>query len=174
MPKLVIGMGLPGSGKSTVLKEFADKYGYDFVSVDQVREKYGLTTEQPSTDREWDEIRSRALAGYKAGRTVVIDGTFLGNIRKKFLDFARENGIQKIHGVLVDTPAELAWERNLGRERQTKREVFEDRLDNLKNLPPEMIDGFDAIFTLNENGELKEAEIPKEANRELTRERKFR
>ncbi len=173
MSKLIIGMGLPGAGKSTLLKEFADKYGYEYISVDSVREKNGLNTEQPSTEQEWDEVRSRTLENYRAGKTVVVDGTFLGDIRQKFLDFARMNGVEKIQGLLIDTPAELAWERTLERDRPVKREVFEDRLWNLKNLPPEMTEGFDAIFTVNETGELVEAKIPKESGREHLREKKF-
>ncbi len=173
MPKLIIGMGLPGAGKSTVLAKFAIKYGYELISVDEVRAKNGLTTEQPSTEREWDEIRTRTLESYRAGKTVVIDGTFLGNIRNKFIDFVRESGVQKIQGLLVDTPSEVAWERNLARDRKTAREVFDDRLDNLKNLPPEVDEGFDSIFTVNENGELTEAALTNEHKREFRPQKRF-
>ncbi|MFM2424419.1 MAG: hypothetical protein RLZZ70_810, partial [Candidatus Parcubacteria bacterium] len=98
MAKLIMGMGLSGAGKSEILKRFSLKYGYEYISVDDVREKFGLTSEQPSTEREWDFIRSQTLKNYKENRTVVLDGTFLGDIRKKFIDFARENGVEKIQG----------------------------------------------------------------------------
>jgi predicted kinase len=173
MAKLIMGMGLPGAGKSEILKKFSEKYGYEYISVDDVREKFGLTSEQPSTEREWDFIRSQTLENYNENRTVVLDGTFLGDIRKKFLDFARENGIEKIQGLLVETPEEIAWARNLSRERNTSREVFDDRLLNLKNFPPEITDGFDAIFSVDENGELTEAELPNEQIREFKPRQRF-
>lgn len=173
MAKLIIGMGLPGAGKSKVLKEFCDKYGYEYISVDEVREKFGLTRGQPSTEREWDDIRSRTIEQYKAGSTVVVDGTFLGDVRKRFIDFARENGIRKIQGLLIDTPEEIAWKRNLSRETKTPREVFDNRLDNLKKYPPEIAEGFDSMFRLNENGEMVDAKLPDEQKREFRPRQRF-
>jgi len=173
MAKLIIGMGLPGAGKSTLLKEFCDKYDYDYIRVDDIRKEFGLTSAQASTEEVWNDIRSRTLDGYWAGRTVVVDATFLGDARKKFIDFARANGVEKIQGLLVDTPEEIAWIRNQSREDKTSRELFEDRLSNLKNFPPEITDGLDSLFVLNEHGELLKAELPGELKREFKPKQPF-
>jgi len=173
MPKLIMGIGIPGAGKSTVLRSFAEKYGYEFISMDDVREKYDLPEGQPATEREWYEIGSRMIESIKGGKSVVVDATFADDIRQRFIGFARENGVQKIQGIFLDPPTEIAWARNLARDRKVSREVFDKRAQSLKDAPPEMTDGFDALFTLDENGELKEAQIPKDGEREITRERKF-
>jgi predicted kinase len=173
MAKVVIGIGLPGAGKSTTLKKFSDKYGYFFVRVDDFRKLHNLTPADPSTEAVWDDIRSKVIEHYRKGETVVIDATFLGDIRKRFIEFARQNGVSKIQGVLVDTPEELAWARNQSREERTSRELFEDRLAHLRSFPPEIADGFDSFFVVNEKGELTQAELAAEQVREFRPRSKF-
>ncbi len=169
MEKLIIGMGLPGAGKSTTLSTFAAKYGHTYVSFDRIREKLGLTRAQSSTQQVFDDIGALMVENYKAGKTVVLDGTFLNEARIKFIEFARANKIKKIQGIFLDTPEELAWERVQARkaEEKTTRELFDGRVRHLKDFPPGISDGFDSFFVLNENGELVSAERPKEQRREF-------
>jgi len=37
MKKVIMGIGIPGSGKTTILKEFADKNGYEYICPDDIR-----------------------------------------------------------------------------------------------------------------------------------------
>lgn len=162
MPKILVGMGLPGSGKSTLLSRFAKDYDYEYLPLDQIRERLGIDNSQSSTDAVFNEIVSQTLGRYREGKTVVLDGTFLNDMRKKFLDVMRENGVQKIHGILMDTPEDVAWERVLSREKdfedKTTRELFDSRAAHKKTFPPSLTDGFDSLFTLDADGKLSRAD----------------
>lgn len=37
MSKVIVGIGLPGSGKTTALKPFADKNSYIYICPDDIR-----------------------------------------------------------------------------------------------------------------------------------------
>ena len=160
MVKVIIGIGIPGSGKTTVLKEYAEKYGYDYICPDDIRkEMLGDATEQSKNIEVWDEARRRTKDLLSQEKIIVFDATFTNaEMRKKFLDFVRENGAEKIQGILFDTPLEVAKERNLKRERQIPEHVIEKMESDLRNTKPKIEEGLDAIFTLNEYQELIDVE----------------
>jgi len=171
MSKLIISIGLPGSGKTCLLKSFAERYGYEYTGVDQVKESYGLNRNNSATEREWDDMRQQIVENAKNNKTLVVDVSFLMSTayRQKFISFARENGFKKIQGLFVDTPAELAWERAESREVKISRAAFDNKVAILKNLPPDINDGFDSLFTTDECGKLVRAEMayrPREFSRE--------
>jgi len=171
MSKLIVSIGLPGSGKTCLLKSFAERYGYEYTGIDQVKKGYGLTKEYQATDREWDDVRTQVAENAKSNKTLVLDVSFLMSTshRQKFLAFARENGVKKIQGLFVDTPAELAWKRAESRKVKISRAAFDNKLAILKSLPPDINDGFDSLFTTDECGKLVRSEMasrPREFNRE--------
>jgi len=167
MKKVIMGIGLSGSGKTTVLRSFAEKYGYRYISTDNVRAEFNIQRGETSTVAVWDEIRSRVKEAVTAGETIVMDSTFVtGPDRRTFIEFMRECGVEKVQGVFLDTSAELAWERNSKREHKAPRDVFESRRKDLEAEPPHPGDGFDALFTLNALHEMTRAET-KEQSKEF-------
>ncbi len=160
MKKVIIGIGIPGSGKTTVLKEFAQKYGYAYICPDDIREEVlGDATDQSKNKEVWAEDHRRMGNFLAQGRTVVFDATFThANGRKSFLDFARQSGAEKIQGILFDTPLEVAQERNLARERQVPEHAVKRMSDDLSANRPVIEDGLDSIFTLNEYQQLIDVE----------------
>src|SRR5882724_942983 len=159
LTKLIMGIGLPASGKTETLERFAAKYDYAYISVDNVRMGLGIADHNPKTERAWDEIRRRTAEFLEQGRTVVLDATFTSQeLRREFLDLARKNGAERIQGVFVDTPSEIAWQRNENRERKVPEFTFQQRVHALRNFPPGVQEGFDALFTLNEYQKLIETE----------------
>ncbi|TSD06310.1 MAG: hypothetical protein Greene07147_169 [Parcubacteria group bacterium Greene0714_7] len=171
MSKLIISIGLPGSGKTCILKSFAERYGYEYTGVDQVKESYGLSRNNTATEREWDDMRQQIVESAKNNKTLVVDVSFLmaTSLRQRFIAFARENGVTKIQGLFVDTPAELAWKRAESRKVRISRAAFDNKLTILKSLPPDINDGFDSLFTTDECGKLVRSEMayrPREFQRE--------
>ena len=159
MAKLIMGIGLAGSGKTTTLKAFAGRYGYAFVDIQDVRERHGTKANELSTKSSWDELRQLVREHLQQNETVVVESSFVnGPDRRKFLEFARNCGARKIQAVFLDTPHELAWERNTVRERNIPREVFDERIRMLNEHPPAMEDGFDGLYTIDEYQTLVEAE----------------
>lgn len=184
MAKLILGIGIPGAGKTTALKNFANKHNYAYISADEVRKSLNISPEDPRvasdnalTQNMWDEIRRLTATSLKGGKTVVLDATFARlDLRREFIELAKQNGAHKVQGVFVDTPTETAWERVTGRENGHRkddehvitRDVFDKRVQDLKNDPPILEDGFDTVFTLDEYEKLHTSELAKRnGNNEL-------
>lgn len=119
MPKVILGIGLPGSGKTTALKPFAEEYSYTYISPDDIRaELLGNAADQSRMREIWDEAYKRTAEALSAGHTVVFDATFAkGHERRDFIKFVRANGAEKVQGVFAAVPLEIANERNRSRER---------------------------------------------------------
>ena len=161
MAKLIMGIGISGSGKTTVLKTFADKYDYAYICPDDIRKELtGSSFDQSKNTEVWMEAKRRMLEKFHEGKTVVFDATFTNlEQRKEFLLFARENGAGKIEGIFLDIPLEITKERNKGRERKVPDYAL-DRMDKaIRDFPPKIKEGFDSIFTLNEEQKLIEVEM---------------
>ena len=161
-----MGIGIPGSGKTTVLKEFAKRYEYSYICPDDIRTEITGSPSDQSKNREvWEEAYKRVFQNLNDGNTVVFDATFANkDQRKDFINFARENGAEKIQGVFFDVPIGLAKERNLERNRVVPEYAIDRMYRNLKQYSPELEDGFDGIFTLDEMGKMIDAEFDKEKN----------
>lgn len=175
MAKVIISIGIPGSGKTTVLKEFAEKYGYDYVCPDDIRMEISGDAKDQSKNREVWELAHQRLKDYLAEeKTVVFDATFANpEGRKKFLDFSKESGASKIQGIYFDVPLEVAKERNARRDRQVPEKVLENMESSLSGAKPKIEEGLDSIFTLDEYQKLVRAEMKSEGEN-LTREIKNR
>jgi len=162
MKKLILGIGIPGSGKTTVLKAFAEKYNYKYICTDDVRSGLNIPSNSPiaGTDNNvtismWNTIRELTKESLKEGKTVVVDATFTKlELRKEFINLARKSGAEKIQGIFLDTPSEIAWDRSRQRERKVPEHVFRERVASIEKDPPKIEDGFDAICTIKEYDDL--------------------
>ncbi len=160
MPKAVIGIGLPGSGKTTFLKPFAEKNGYVYISPDDLRlEITGDEASQVDMDKVWDRVHKMCYDALKANQDIVVDATFSkGYERREFITFLRNYGADKIQGVFAAVPLELSDERNNARERVVPRHAMERMYADLSQEKPVVEDGFDIIFDLDEFQQLDRVE----------------
>jgi len=161
MKKVIMGIGIPGSGKTTILKEFADKNGYEYICPDDIRlEMTGDSSNQTKNREVWAEAYKRVEENLNKNKTSVFDATFADSYqRKSFIDFTRTHGVEKVQGVYLDIDLEIAKKRNSIRERKVPDYVLERMSKSLSDLPPEITDGFDLIVTLDEEQKLIDAEI---------------
>jgi len=165
MAKVIMGIGFPGAGKTTFLKSFADKYGYVYICPDDIRrELSGDAIDQSKNAEVWGKAYQLTKEAIGEQKTVVFDATFANhNERKKFVEFAHQNGATKVQGVFIDVDLETAKERNENRERIVPEYALERMYDNLQRFYPDLLsDGFDGLFILDENQELIEATKRKE------------
>ncbi len=157
MPVALIAIGLPGSGKTTLLKPLAERYGLVRVNKDEIREAIlGSMHEQSRNKEVWEESNRRIRAALGEGAGVILDNTNLERWKRKdAISLLQEAGATRILGLLFNVPAELASARNRSRSPAVKDEVMTWMEQKLTEEPPEIYEGFDALYTLEDIGKLE-------------------
>jgi predicted kinase len=89
MSKLIMGIGIPGSGKTTALKPFAEQNAYAYLCPDDIRiELTGNSADQSRNREVWAEAHKRVAHALENGETIVFDATFARDSeRKNFIAF---------------------------------------------------------------------------------------
>lgn len=120
--KLVVLVGLPGSGKSTWLQE----RGLDALSSDAVRRMLtGDETDQSVNRLVFQTLRVMARARKEAGAEVTyIDSTALARWERRcWVRFAELNACE-VEALFFDVPVEECLRRNRLRERMVPEEAL--------------------------------------------------
>ena len=151
MSELIITVGLPGSGKTTYLKEYFTDHRY--FSADDVRQElFGNASVQGNPAEIWEIVHQRALAAINERADVVIDGTFVRRRDRQMLlamFTSGEHTPNRVRCLLFSTPLEqcLAW--NASRERVVPEQVIRRMAEQLKKEPPGGTEGFNLIELVN-------------------------
>jgi predicted kinase len=152
MARAYIGIGLPGSGKTTYLRQFAADIDAVYVCADDVRaEWYGDASVQIDSEMVWSEVRRRARKALMAGRDVVIDG-----VHCKQSDRAATiracNSAEAVVGIWCQAPFKVCMARNLSRERVVPAYAMKRMRNQLYRNPPSKREGFTRIERVNTAG----------------------
>ncbi len=76
MPTAYIGIGLPGSGKTTHLKPFAANKGAVYICPDDIRlEMTGDAADQSRNSEVWSQVFRLIHAALAENRDIVVDAT---------------------------------------------------------------------------------------------------
>jgi predicted kinase len=136
--KLIITVGLPGSGKSTYLSHL----GVNAISSDEIR---CLIADDPRDQsmngRIFATIRYLVRQRIAAGRPeTYVDATLLTRWeRLPFIRLAQRQGCE-IEALFFDVPVEVCIQRNQGRDRVVPEQAILDMARNLQ--PPTEAEGF--------------------------------
>lgn len=117
--RLVLMVGVPGSGKSTVGDGIEKAGGYVRLSYDAIRQRlYGDASEHGGEGEVGKAFREELRAALTSGKSVLVDNTnFLTDMRTHIIDIARECGVLDVHLVVMKVPLPLCLERNRARDR---------------------------------------------------------
>lgn len=148
MATAFIGIGIPGSGKTTVLKQAALNRGITYISKDDIREELlGNAEDQSQNRRVWHESLLRTNEALALGNDVIIDAT---NVeawkRQELIKELRSSGASRIVGLYFNTKLSVARERNQKRVRVVPDDVLSWMQQKLDEAPPSLEEGFDDIL----------------------------
>lgn len=152
LAKAFIGIGLPGSGKTTYLRQFATDIGAIYISADDIRAEWcGNAQQQRYNGQVWLEVHRRARKALMAGQDVVIDG-----VHTKQTDRAATiracNSAESVVGIWCQAPFGVCMARNRSRERVVPTYAMKRMRGQLYSNPPSKREGFARIDKIQTAG----------------------
>lgn len=135
IPKCIVLVGIPASGKSVHAQKLAQKYKATIFSSDSLRqEMFGDVNEQKHNQELFAELHKRIKECLKSGKNAIMDCTNISYKRRMaFLAELKQIPCEKIC-ILMATPYEECLRRNAERERRVPEEVIKRMYMNF-NIP---------------------------------------
>lgn len=149
MAKLIMLIGIPGSGKTTYSEELKMKYNAKVISSDKVRQTIIGIDEKDV----FPTVYRLCVEELKEGRNVILDATHITpKVRKRSFDALDEYGIDYTKvAVYIDTSVEECA-RRVEIRNQDPKELFlpvDVVYSYGKNIiPPSKEEGFNEIFII--------------------------
>lgn len=142
-PMLIVMVGVPGSGKSSVAKQLAEvNKDIVIVSSDAIREEfYGDANDQSHNDKVFRVVNKRLKEGLIAEKKVILDATNISKKRRKAL--LRDLKYPKSMAIVMAVPEYICKKRDEERDRHVGPDVINRMIKNW--CPPHYSEGFDFI-----------------------------
>jgi len=144
--KLIVMVGLPGSGKSTFAEKLEkSRYNYRLVSTDKIRSMFGNEESQENNYQVFDIAYNKIEHYLNLGYNVIFDAT---NLRLKYRRklFKRFNEFDQV-AVFMNTNIEECKKRNNNRPRHVPLEVIENMEKTM--IRPTLEEGYSGIVIID-------------------------
>ncbi len=151
-PFVLLGVGIPGSGKTTVLSSVAEDLQIKRICPDEIREELTGTADNQSVNSEaWSITYARAREELHNGKSVIVDATHVeAHRRMTATKQYREWGATSVLAALFMVGIETAKHRNVSRERVVPEHAVVRMHRMLQLNPPSEKEGFDKILYIDE------------------------
>lgn len=136
-PYVILGVGIPGAGKTTVLEALANTLEIARICPDDIRkEMTGSESDQSANKAVWEETYARVCNLLQEGKSSIVDATHVNRTnRVEAIEKYRAHGAQNIGAVIFRTPLQLALIRNQLRTKHVPDEVIRRMNNRLKQHP---------------------------------------
>lgn len=154
MKRIILMIGVPGSGKTTLAQKIAEK-GWKYINADSIRlELYGNAAEQGDKEQVFTLFFTRLEELMMEGVDVIIDNTNLNpKQRKPILERCEKFGYADIQLWLLDIPLELCLERNRSRDRIVPEDIVSNMYVELyKSGRPKRTEGKVVVIRPSKDG----------------------
>ncbi|WP_340641206.1 AAA family ATPase [Nostoc cycadae] len=151
LTQLILLIGLPGSGKSTVAKQLiAECPQMQLISTDAIRgQLFGDEIIQGPWFLVWQEVERQLQQTVAANQSAIFDATNAQRShRRELIAFTRNLGFSPIVGIWMTTPVWLCLARNKRRDRQVPEEVILRMHRQLRDAPPSLEEGLDDLIKI--------------------------
>ena len=146
---LYITVGLPGSGKSTYVKNFIKDKEIEYLSSDSLRAVYGKSEEdQTCTHQVFGHIKRKVDEFLKDGKNVLVDATSVNRKeRSDYINTAKKYG-SKVVAIVFKMDRQGLIDRNKKRGEQGGRVVPDFVIDKMlaKFEEPSYDEGIDVMI----------------------------
>ena len=146
---LYITVGLPGSGKSTYVKNFIKDKEIEYISSDSLRAVYGKDeTDQTVTHQVFGHIKRKVDEFLKDGKNVLVDATSVNRKeRSDYINTAKKYGA-KVVAIVFKMDRQGLIDRNKKRGEQGGRVVPDWVIDKMLNKfeEPSYDEGIDVMI----------------------------
>ncbi len=132
--KAILTMGLPGAGKSYILKKEININEYILIDPDEIKKEHpDYNPKDPQITHEWSKRIAdlRTLEAIANNQNIIIDGTGT-NVEKMYKKVSelKANGYE-VTLLYVKVRLETAIKRNANRERVVPQEVILEKYDTI-------------------------------------------
>lgn len=163
MARLLLLIGLPASGKSSLAQQLLAESRRQLISTDAIRHQlFGDEAFQGPWVLVWREVQHQfqqvvAQSDSTSIGEAIYDATNAQRRnRREVITLARGAGFTHITGVWLDTPVWLCLARNRRRDRKVPEDVIFRMHRQLRDAPPTLYEGLDRLIHCTSTGESTE------------------